>query len=152
MESKWKSAKFPLGVLLVLVVVFSLFEWVAPSSTPETVAMIEEREPVKIRPKVYLKNDGSVQVDMGFLENTRVRYSTEDNLEQGKVLFACMKSGIEETYGPDEAPIHPFENSDRRVQRKQMRAVVRQVVDRCLREEPEGQLESQAELRTSERP
>ena len=119
--------------------IFSLFDMASPPKARTAASLAAAQDPPPIRPKLSLKDDGSVVVDMGFVHRWTVRHSLDGGIEEGEVLYACLKAGVERDFGTEEAPLNPFVGTDRRSHRKQMRSIVREIQEECLREFSEAE-------------
>ena len=134
--SNGKLVLFLLGGLLSLAVVFNLIEKLVPhdtrAATSAASGAVPGEEAAPIRPKLSREGPGTVLVDAGFFHHSRFRFNGDGGTEQADAVFACLKAGIEREFGPEDSPTSPIEGTDRSAQRREMRALMKKMQERCM--------------------
>jgi hypothetical protein len=130
--SSRKRFLFPLGLLAGLVILFSLFDLAGPPRrkvAPPAGTREDSRPP---RPKIYREDETTIVIDNGFVHTSRFRYGGDAGKEEADALFACLVEGIEREFGPKEAPINPFEGTDKRTHTRQRLNLTDEIKEQCL--------------------
>jgi len=126
-----RRALFPLGLLLGLIVIFSLFDLVGPR--PREAAEVEtwSRGPASLRPELSREGD-TIVIDSGFIHTSRFRYGGDSGQEEADALLVCLEEGVEREFGPEDAPINPFEGTEKRTHARKARLLMDEIKDQCL--------------------
>jgi hypothetical protein len=131
---RMKRALFPLGLLLLLLAVFSVMDLAWPSNRGTTAVATPDDAPAPMRPKLYRKGETTIVIESGFFHRSSFRYGGNTGKKEADALFVCLSAGVDEVFGPEEAPLNPFEGMERRTHVWQMRQRVEEIKDQCLKE------------------
>jgi hypothetical protein len=135
-ESRYPSNRkrflFPLGLLAGLIVLFSLFDLAGPPRRKVANTMTTREDPEPARPKLYREGETTIVIDNGFVHTSRFQYGGDAGKEEADALFACLEEGVEREFGPEDAPIDPFEGTDKRTHTRQRLNLTEEIKEQCL--------------------
>jgi hypothetical protein len=113
------------------VVLFSLFYLAAPPRRKVDPPVGTREDSGPPRPEIYREDERTVVIDNGFVHTSRFRYGGETGKEEADAFFACLVEGVEREFGPEEAPINPFEGTDKRTHTRQRLKLTDEIREQC---------------------
>jgi hypothetical protein len=113
------------------VVLFSLFDLAGPPRRKVDPPVGTREDSGPPRPEIYREDERTVVIDNGFVHTSRFRYGGETGKEEADAFFACLVEGVEREFGPEEAPINPFEGTDKRTHTRQRLKLTDEIREQC---------------------